>query len=277
MLDMLEADLVERSSKLKVTQSVEEQGELFRKSLAVHFVTDTQASITQHERRRVMRAVFAHGSARDVAEFKEIWTVETTEKVIKHEKSRPKTDEHRQGLAFLESDDEDDVDGMNLDSTTVKIEDPGSARQTRRKSRNVKSTEENDSVEETSSESVIEAVEAYGGLEAVYLRRRILRLVRHVSTLVAVQELISRCSFAHFVTSLPLLLPLMYCLTSFPSSVDLYPCHFFQLSSCLLVHTHFLVFSTTLFAKSSSDHCYQSRHLVLTRIMLHKRTWRVDI
>jgi len=177
MIDVLESDLVEPLSKSKTLEDAEEKEDMIRKSLVAQFVTGAQGSISQQERRRAMRAVFAHGSAKDVAEFKEIWKDETKEKIIKDEKTRPKTAEQRHRLASLESDDEDDVDGMNLDLTEVKVETPGSARQTRRATRNLKPAEDSDSVEETQGESMIGAVEAYGGVEAVSLRRRILCLV----------------------------------------------------------------------------------------------------
>jgi len=186
MIDVLESDLVERVSKSKLLKIAEEKEEMIRKSLVVQFVTGAQGSISQQERRRAMRAIFAHGSAKNVAEFKEIWKDETKEKIIKDEKTRPKTAEQRHGLASLESDDEDDVDGMNLDITEVRVANHGSARQTRRTTRNLKPAEDSDSMEETHEESVVGAVEAYGGVKAVYLRRRIHRLVCPMSNLVAV-------------------------------------------------------------------------------------------
>ena len=171
MIEVLEADLVEQVSN----KSKEKGEELIRKSLVVQLMTGTAGSISQQERRRAMRAIFAHGSSRDVAEFKEIWKDETRERVVKDERIRDQPIKNRKGLASLESDDEDNDGSRNLGQ----IEDLEGARQTRQTNRDAKPAQDSDDIEEPDTENVIEIIERYGGSDAVYLRRRLLRLVSY--------------------------------------------------------------------------------------------------
>lgn len=132
MLDVLEADLAEQSKKATAMESAEDRDALFMKSFAAQCTAGLGSSNSQTERRRAMRAIFAHGTPRDMAEFKEIWKDETKEREVKDMKPPLKTGEHRPGLTSLESEDEDNVDGLDIDMVEVKVEGQGSARTTRR-------------------------------------------------------------------------------------------------------------------------------------------------
>jgi hypothetical protein len=207
MLDVLETDMRERT-RLTMRASRDETRSIspLQKSLIVQYVTGISGEVGRNEQRRIMRAIFSHGTSKDLAEFKEIWKDEVAEPVMREDHSRSRSSKLSHGLALDDFSDEDlERDEMDIDMIDVKVEEVGSATRPRRAMNSLSPDANKDrDISPGVATEYSDAIESYGGIDAVYLRRRILRLVGSGHPLYPehIANKISRSS-AHCLTLIP--------------------------------------------------------------------------
>ena len=161
LLEMLEVDLMDRVLR---ANAAEDYGAQLSESMIAQYVSGTGGSIGNVERMRIIRAIFAHGTARNLAEFKEIWKDEL-------KAADDKKDSARAGLTQLHdlSEEEDDVE--MADAPVLKG---------RRMSKRAKqSRAEVPQGQESGGPAPAEAngIDNYSATETTKLRQRLLSLV----------------------------------------------------------------------------------------------------
>lgn len=179
MLDLMEGDLCERV-QMASDSADERSGELVRKSIISQFVNGDSGELSHGRRAKIIRAVFAHGSPKDHAELKEIWKDETKELMTDQRiQDSLKHKNNAEGLSLEDlSEDEDFADEMDLDMSIVKSEEHDRpTRRGRRRTQTLSPKLEDDADTDSSLMDTADALEMYGGTEAIYLRRRFLNLV----------------------------------------------------------------------------------------------------
>ncbi|TIA44634.1 hypothetical protein D6C79_06196 [Aureobasidium pullulans] len=175
MLDALEDDLEERvaaAEPLKKDGKEVAANTLLSESLIAQYcltVGDGRAG-----KRRVMRAILANGSKKDLDEFKEIWKNETKppkqkkeDETIPRKKIDFEKDEYADYMDLEDSEEEDDLPSTPKATT--------SARQSRKRGRPSSATPDLDGEAEYSVSS------DYGGGEAIQLRKRLIALLIQIS------------------------------------------------------------------------------------------------
>jgi hypothetical protein len=182
MLDVLEADLKERARMaLRGSASDSYTDSPLQKSLIVQYVTGISGEVGRNEQRRIMRAIFTHGMTKDEAEFKEIWKDEAADPIKKEELHRLMSSKPSDSLALEEfSDDDLDRDETDVDMIDITVEGQESARRPRRGIRGTSPDVDTD--RDVTPEFTTEhddTAAAYGGEDAIYLRRRLLVLVSY--------------------------------------------------------------------------------------------------
>ena len=163
MLEMLEVDLMDRIFRAK--GSGEEYGAQLSESMIAQYVSESSDSIGHVERARIMRAIFAHGTARDLAEFREIWKDEL-------KAADDKKDSARAGLAQLHDLSEED-DDVEVDDARA----PKGRRQSKR-AKQSRSGLPQDQESESPAMSEDIGTQNYIARETTHLRQRLLALVR---------------------------------------------------------------------------------------------------
>ena len=162
MLEMLEVDLMDRV--LRVKSSGEDYGAQLSGSMIAQYVSGAGSSIRNVERTRIIRAIFAHGTARDLAEFKEIWKDEL-------KAADDKKDSGRADLAQLHdvSEEEDDVEMADAPV-------PKGRRQSKRtKQSRAELPQDQDS--ESTAAAGANGIDNYSARETTRFRQRLLSLV----------------------------------------------------------------------------------------------------
>lgn len=180
MLHVLEDDLEEKAvaSKTKleeVKESNSDSEEFLADSLIARYLQTRDEGRTG--KRRIMRAVLANGSKRDLGEFGEIWKDETKER-------KPPKDIHVSKRKKLNVDDGDFGDYMEVDDDDKDSDEMDSLRQprsstrqsTRKRGRPAKS--ETPESEEEDAPLDEDAASDYGGHESIVLRQRFMALVK---------------------------------------------------------------------------------------------------
>jgi len=161
MLEMLEVDLMDRILRAKGS---EEYGAQLSESMIAQYVSRTGGPIGHVEQTRIVRAIFAHGTARDLAEFKEIWKDEL-------KAADDKNDSARAGLTKLHdlSEEEDDVE----------VADAPVPKGRRQSKRAKQSRAEVPQGQESESPAIAEAngIDNYSARETTRFRQRLLSLV----------------------------------------------------------------------------------------------------
>ncbi|KAF2840238.1 hypothetical protein M501DRAFT_1002552 [Patellaria atrata CBS 101060] len=153
MLDVMEADWNERFSENK--KSKPEKDKSLEQSLAALYLREGQH---RHFQKRIFRAILADGDAKFLNEFGEVFHNETKERKVKQTKKPTPS----KGVNFEEGNlgdygNEDDDDDL--------MEDVPSARETK----------------SPSSELQSPGIAAYGGIESILLRQRILAFLSKIS------------------------------------------------------------------------------------------------
>jgi len=205
MLDVLETDMKERARlSMKASANGTQIDTLLEKSLIVQYVTGINGEITRNEQRRIMRAIFSHGTAKDEAEFKEVWKDEVAEP-IKKEEPGTKSSKLSDSLAIDDFSDEDmGRDEMEVEPEDVKVEERSAGRPRRGvKSLSPSGGDTDRDISPGLASEHIDAIESYGGIEAVYLRRRLLRLVNRHRLTSIMHLLTANHSLAHYLISTP--------------------------------------------------------------------------
>lgn len=177
MLDVLEKDWEARES---IDGEKEEEAEcdgVLEESIIMKYLAETQDG-GRSAKRRVVRAIFADGSTKALAEFGEVWSGETKDR--RGEQVRPvkrrKLDLEQGDFGDWCDDEEEPSD----EEDHLKTEDNSDARPTRRESRPSRETAAAAAENEEASTGLAGddgIMEAYGGVETLVLRRRILALV----------------------------------------------------------------------------------------------------
>ncbi|KAF2215800.1 hypothetical protein CERZMDRAFT_13566, partial [Cercospora zeae-maydis SCOH1-5] len=160
--------------------------------------------------RRLMRAVLADGSEKSIREFGEIWKNETKPPKKQQESrpaKRPKLDlDNDEYGDYLENDSEDDT--AETRSATSRS---AAALRRRRRSRTPAHLETGPESEECENgfedDTEVDAIEAFGGMEAIHLRQRFLAMFTAFSRIAPsllgdTEELFS--IFTEFIRPLPL-------------------------------------------------------------------------
>ncbi|KAK4552617.1 hypothetical protein LTR86_010261 [Recurvomyces mirabilis] len=163
MLEVLEADLNERTIDGTATDSL----------LAQYLLPIGQG---RNSKRRLMRAILADGSTKALAEFHEIWRNETglakTTTQTANKKRKLDLDNDEFGDYFDESDEDSPA-------TTARRSRSATAFSSRKASRQPSSDEDESSEDDSTvlNDSNVLGVEAFGGMDSIALRRRILALL----------------------------------------------------------------------------------------------------
>ncbi|KAI9823185.1 MAG: hypothetical protein M1832_002629 [Thelocarpon impressellum] len=193
MLDVLEADWKERA-ELDRAEDPDADGDVFETRVRGSIITGYLPSELGRYGgvRRVLRAIFADGSAKSLGEFKEVFPNETREKkgdgggVKRKREARLDVDENMYGDYVDSEDEEDDGDGP--------ASSPPQQSQT-------------DSDGHESDDDVLDGAAPLGGMGALLLRQRLLSLLSAVAdrlpeTFTPLPTLYS--SYAEHLRALPL-------------------------------------------------------------------------
>ncbi|KAF2482642.1 hypothetical protein BDY17DRAFT_163564 [Neohortaea acidophila] len=183
LLDVLEDDLAERLPAAKAayqsggTTAVQES---LKDSLFAHYLSLIGQG--RNNKRRVMRAIFANGSSKSLAEFGEIWRNETKPPKQPREDlfaKRRKLDlDNGEFGDYLDESDEDSPGGSlrRSRSATAIHSAPRSNTAT---DGGEESDEESSDRRPTDDTPLQTDVEAWGGMDAVRLRQRLLAFLAH--------------------------------------------------------------------------------------------------
>lgn len=208
MCDILEGDLEERVAQANDlwVEDEEKAGALLRESLMAQYLSGLGEG--RGSKRRIVRAVLAGGRQKSAAEFKEIWENETALPKVQltHEEGEAAKKKRKLDLEHGEYGDYFDHDDSSSEEDTLEPNPKRSTRLSGGKRRKNKNTpvydSENNSISPDqagvgatpeSPGSKQSTLEAYGGIQALHLRRRFLRLLALYTTLLPSPE-----SPAHF-------------------------------------------------------------------------------
>lgn len=185
MLELLEDDFSERVRLADAAADVRDKETILSESLVVQYFGE-EASAGRTERRRIMRAIFATGTDRNTAEFREIFEKETEERKVKPQETRfggtttKDSKGKRKRLNLDDGDFGDYYDDNDEDEEDVVVKEELGLRSSTRLSRQDTRALTDAGDDEEDTEDITQATdpkEAYGGTEAILLRRRILVLV----------------------------------------------------------------------------------------------------
>jgi hypothetical protein len=187
MLDALEDDLRER---IPTAETLRKDGKeaaantLLSESLIAQYCLSTGDG--RAGKRRVMRAILANGSKKDLDEFHEIWKNETKppkekkmEELVSKKKIDFDNDEYGDYMDMDDSEEDDEPLPSTPKATT-------SARSSRKRGRPSSATPDVDAESDHSVSS------NYGEFAAVQLRQRLIALVSSLSLFV--EQVLTRCS-----------------------------------------------------------------------------------
>lgn len=179
MLDVIVDEFEEKRTQAAVSQAEggeKATGTLVSQSLLAQYLHPAVDGRTG--KRRIMRAIFADGSKKSLAEFSEVWKDETKESAKKDDQPTKRRklnfDEDDFGDYFDDDDGEPDDDDVLLGGTTRSSSTRASASRGKRAASDDSEAEEQGDLEEQTSANLIEK---YGGVESIKLRQRFLALL----------------------------------------------------------------------------------------------------
>ncbi|KAH0537541.1 hypothetical protein FGG08_005676 [Glutinoglossum americanum] len=178
MLDVLEDDWAERLRMIEEdgdTSKNEPEEDLLAQSMIVQWLSGRKGAYGN--KRRYIRAIFADGSAKAMAEFKEIFKNEPKERKTNGdaEIKRPAKVDIDQDVFgdYLDDDSDDEVEENTLSATTKLTEDRSSD-----KDSEILTV----GVQPRRATTVTNGAERFGGMDSLILRQRLLSLVRATCT-----------------------------------------------------------------------------------------------
>lgn len=185
MLGVLEDDLTEKAAHADQKRKASSQTAA-EMTLAESLLVQYLAAVGEGRsgKRKVMRAILAEGSTKSQAEFGEIWRHETKPPKEKKEtklvrKRKLEIDEGEFG-DYLDEDSDDDSNGTPIPRSRSAAKLPVS-----RLSRNGASDSENERDRESGIGDTNErtGIEAFGGVDSIHLRQRLLALLTKLCAL----------------------------------------------------------------------------------------------